>query len=220
MASITTACTCKHALASTTTSIFFTLVFTTWLWALLVLIIDIIMSIPSTAQPFGEPLNTCAIGPSMPWYTPLLGVHALLSLLGFGTVSSLLTFHLMICWKKMTTYEWLLHDIAQKRDADPKSFGERAQECVQGVVTACKKLTARKPPAENYSTTRNAPNSPNNRDKDDLHDVQVTVVRDGPAAPVQSAAEPANKSSASAMRTANNGVAAPAVNDDAEEYQF
>jgi len=67
------------------------------------------------------------------WYSVLLGVHALLCVGGFMVVSSLLLFHCIICFKRQTTYEWLVEDMMKKRDSktrghDSRTLGERFAE--------------------------------------------------------------------------------------------
>lgn len=70
------------------------------------------------------------------WYLALLSLHALGSCGGFAVVTSLLSFHVMICLKKQTTYEWLVEDIQKKKQRERngyKSPSERAKLYVAGI---------------------------------------------------------------------------------------
>jgi hypothetical protein len=75
-----------------------------------------------------------------PWYTTLLAVHALLCVLAFLAVSSLLLFHVIICIKGQTTYEWLVEDMQKRREGvKPCSIvmQERKEELEKWYVNKC-----------------------------------------------------------------------------------
>jgi len=76
------------------------------------------------------------------WYLALLSLHGLLSLVAFGVVTSLLTFHLMICYRKQTTLEWILEDMKKKQRTQAKRYrrscGETARDATDGLGKACK----------------------------------------------------------------------------------
>lgn len=75
------------------------------------------------------------------WYVILVALHALASVLAFGVVTSLLTFHLMIIYRQQTTFEWLVEDSRKQKLAPPRmSFGERVRTQVECV---CEPFTRR-----------------------------------------------------------------------------
>eukprot|EP00302_Diacronema_sp_CCMP2436_P029914 CAMPEP_0179941038 /NCGR_PEP_ID=MMETSP0983-20121128/16703_1 /TAXON_ID=483367 /ORGANISM="non described non described, Strain CCMP 2436" /LENGTH=310 /DNA_ID=CAMNT_0021847913 /DNA_START=23 /DNA_END=955 /DNA_ORIENTATION=+ len=96
--------------------VFFTLITSVWLWCVLVAALDVFLAIPASYAPFAQPLNYCTANPrSAGWYIALLSLHALVCVGAFVVVSSLLLFHVIICLKGQTTYEWLVEDIQKKR---------------------------------------------------------------------------------------------------------